>query len=1082
MPAFNISEQQILDLADNELVYKKGFSYYTAGRVRNFVFSPDKGLVNANVIGGLRYAVQLAFERDSAIRSYRCTCPSFTDFPGACKHVIAVLKAAQQKLPTAWTDPIVPNRVVEDLLEAFSNHDQDFPQEEVTLAVELQIIKGHRVSAQMQLKLGLQRLYVVKDLEQLISSIKTGQAIEFGKQFTFEPSRQSFKLEDQALMSMLQEMVEQHTALTEMQGPFYTTSLLCQKSLPLSGYYLTKFLDALKDKVFLCGISSANLIPTQVVRQGLPIEFSLQAQGQDLTLALESDEVPLQLTNDGSYYSYQHTIYQASSTQKDLLPPILRALRKGSSTNLLIPAAQKGFFASEALPMLGKLGQVSIAPSLEDKFNQEPLQASIYFDRAKDLGISARLEFHYGDTVINPFASNREISNPTLDSTMILIRSVDQERKILNILEQADFFVSKGQIHLEDDDKIFDFTVTWLPHLRPLAELYYSDQFKVKIRTSTTFSSQVRLDETLNVLEVSFQFNDIEQDELSDIFHSLQLKKKYHRLRDGSFLDLNQNELTSVADFLEYLDLDADDLNTKLLNLPKYRALYIDSFLRQANLPGVHRNKAFKELVQSILEPQDGEFEIPSELQHILRDYQKTGFKWLKTLASYGLGGILADDMGLGKTLQVLSFILSEKANAVGPALVIAPTSLIYNWQEEAKKFTPTLQVLVVEGTPQERHTQLSDMEEQWDLVVTSYPILRRDIDIFAKFKFSYCFLDEAQHTKNPQTLNAKSVQQIQAKGYFALTGTPIENSLSELWSLFNFIMPGYLLSHQEFRKKYEIPIIKGEDSKPLAELSRHVNPFILRRLKKDVLKELPDKIETLLSAPLTEDQKKLYLAYLQEAKGKIAQEIVTVGYNRSHMKILAALTRLRQICCHPAMFLENYAGESGKMLLLQEILTDALDSGHRVLLFSQFTTMLDIIQRHLISEGIEHFYLSGLTKASDRLRMANSFNAGLGKVFLISLRAGGTGLNLTGADMVIHYDPWWNPAVEEQATDRAHRIGQKNAVQVIKLITQGTVEEKINALQAKKKTLIDTVIQPGETMLSKLSEQELREIFDLNE
>ena len=696
------------------------------------------------------------------------------------------------------------------------------------------------------------------------------------------------------------------------------------------------------------------------------------------------------------------------------------------------------------------------------------------------MGITARLEFHYGATVINPFASTRETPNNSGDNTVILIRAVDQERKILNILEQADFIVSKGQIHLEDDDKIFEFTVTWLPQLRLLAELYYSDQFKVKIRTSTTFTGQVRLDETLNILEVSFQYNDIKQDELTDIFHSLRLKKKYHRLRDGSFLDLNQTELTSVAQLLDYLNLDADDLNTKLLNLPKYRAMYIDSFLRQANLPGVHRNKAFKQLVQSILEPQDGEFEIPMELQQVLRDYQKTGFKWLKTLASFGLGGILADDMGLGKTLQVLSFILSEKPNAPGPALVIAPTSLIYNWQEEAMKFTPTLQVLVVEGTPQERHTQLSNLEEQWDLVVTSYPILRRDIDKFAEFKFSYCFLDEAQHTKNPQTLNAKSVQQIQAKGYFALTGTPIENSLSELWSLFNFIMPGYLLSHQEFRKKYEIPIIKGEDPKPLAELSRHANPFILRRLKKDVLKELPDKIETLLSAPLTEDQKKLYLAYLQEAKGKIAQEIVTVGYNKSHMKILAALTRLRQICCHPAMFLENYTGESGKMLLLREILTDALDSGHRILLFSQFTTMLDIIQNHLNSEGIEHFYLSGLTKAADRLRMANSFNAGTGKVFLISLKAGGTGLNLTGADMVIHYDPWWNPAVEEQATDRAHRIGQKNAVQVIKLITQGTVEEKINALQAKKKALIDTVIQPGETMLSRLSEQELRELFDL--
>ncbi|GAB6152102.1 DEAD/DEAH box helicase [Desulfosporosinus burensis] len=1081
MPRFYISEQIIQDLADNDRVYKKGLSYYAAGRVYNFSFFPDKGLINASVIGGLRYIVQLAFEKDNSVRSYRCTCPAFKDYPGACKHVIAVLKTAQQKLPSAWTDPVVQSRVVDELLTVFANQRQETPYEELTLNVELQTLPSHRLSTHLQLRVGLQRLYVVKDIGQFLTALKSGRSLEFGKQFTLEPTRQTFKEEDRRLIAMLQEMNDQHSAIIEMQGPFYATTVLNQKLLPLTGYYLTKFLDALGDKVFSWSFEAPPPTPTQIIRHGLPIEFSLQSQGQDLALTLETEEMPLQLTDDGSYYVYQAKIHQASPNQKELLLPLLSALRQGSVTNIVIPAAQKELFASEALPLIGKLGPVIIDPVLEDKFNQESLQAKIYFDRSSDMGITARLEFHYGETIINPFSATRDTSNESTASDVILIRSVNQERMILNILEHADFIVSKGKIFLEDEDKIFDFTVNWLPQLRDLAELYYSDQFKLKIRTSTTFSGQVRLDETLDILEISFQYTDIEHNELSDIFHSLHLKKKYHRLRDGSFLDLNQPEMNAVAQLIENLDLKASDLNEKMLNLPKYRAMYIDSFLRQANLPGVQRNKAFKQLVQSILEPQDGGFEIPDELHHILRDYQKTGFQWLKTLSSYGLGGILADDMGLGKTLQVLAFILSAKLTAIAPALVIAPTSLIYNWQEEAKKFTPTLQVLVVEGNPQERQTQLSEIDDQCDLVVTSYPILRRDIDEFAKLDFSYCFLDEAQHTKNPQTLNAKSVQQIKAKSYFALTGTPIENSLSELWSLFNFIMPGYLLSHQDFRKKFVIPIIKGEDSNVLTELSRHINPFILRRLKKDVLKELPDKIETQLSASLTEEQKKLYLAYLQEAKGQIAQEIASVGFNKSHMKILAALTRLRQICCHPSMFIDNYTGESGKMLLLEEILTDALDSGHRVLVFSQFTTMLDIIQGHLISEGIEYFYLSGITKAAERLRMANSFNNGQGKVFLISLKAGGTGLNLIGADMVIHYDPWWNPAVEDQATDRAHRIGQTSAVQVIKLITQGTVEEKINALQVKKKTLIDSVIQPGETMLSKLSEKELRELFDLN-
>lgn len=1081
MPRFNLSEQIIMDLADNDHVYTKGLSYYKAGRVINFSFSPDKGLVTASVVGGLRYLVQLAFERDSSIRSYRCTCPAFTDYPGACKHVIAALKAAQQKLPTAWPVPIVQNHAVEELLAAFANHPQEILPEKLTLNVELRTNLSHRSSTQLQLKLGLQRLYVVKDIGQLLKAIKSGQSLEFGKQFTLEPTRQVFKEEDRAVISMLLEMFEQHSALTEMQGPYYSTTVLNQKYLTLTGYYLERFLDALGNKSFLWGLGSVPPEPTQIMRDGLPMEFSLQSVGQDLDLSLDNEEVPLQLTANGSYYAYKHKIYQASPTQKDLLPSIISALRKGTSAHIIIPSAQKEFFASEALPLIGKLGQVSVDPLLEDKFTYETLKAKIYFDRASEMGITAHIEFCYGDIIINPFASAREpINTPSVSSDAILIRSAQQERQILNILEQADFMVSKGKIHLEEDEKIFEFTVNWLPQLRNYAELYYSDQFKLKIRTSTAFSGHIRLDETLDILEISFQYSDLPPEELANIFDSLHLKKKYHRLRDGSFLDLTQPELTTVAELLDNLNLDGEDLNIKLVNLPKYRAMYIDSFLRQANLPGVQRNHAFKQLVQSILEPQDGEFEIPEELKTILRDYQKTGFKWLKTLASFGLGGILADDMGLGKTLQVLSFILSEKTTAKAPALVIAPTSLIYNWQEEAKKFTPTLRVLVVEGTPQERQALLTDLSAQWDLVVTSYPLLRRDIDEFSKLEFSYCFLDEAQHTKNPQTLNSKAAQQIKAKGYFALTGTPIENSLSELWSLFNFVMPGYLLSHQEFRKNYEIPIIKGEDSSRIKELSRHANPFILRRLKKDVLKELPDKIETQINAPLTEEQKKLYVAYLQEAKGKIAQEIATVGFNKSHLKILAALTRLRQICCHPSMFLENYTGESGKMMLLQELLTDALDSGHRILIFSQFTSMLDIIQSHLIAENIEHFYLSGSTKAAERLSMANSFNSGQRKLFLISLKAGGTGLNLTGADMVIHYDPWWNPAVEDQATDRAHRIGQNNAVQVIKLITQGTIEEKIHALQARKKTLVDSVIQPGETMISKLTEKELRELFDL--
>ncbi|CAA7602017.1 Superfamilies 1 and 2 helicase C-terminal domain protein [Acididesulfobacillus acetoxydans] len=1078
MPSLNIPDNIIFALASSRKAYEEGIAHYRAQTVRNFTFTPSTGEILAAVKDAFLYSVKVSLGHDGSIMSYGCNCLSYSDHTGACRHIVAVLKTAQKQLASQAPAPALQNRMVTELLASLANPREDIPRETVQVEVELDIPPRSIGTVRLQLRLGLRRLYLVKDFREFLTCVHKGKTLEFGRSFTYDPARHTFKPEDQKIITMLQEMWEQHIALVEMQGPYYTTTLFSQKMLPLRGYYLGKFLDALGDKVFQLATDSFPKQSTRINRSELPLEFALTPQNQSLALALKTEELPLQLTADGSFYLYRQQIYRVPVLQQETLPALLNALRQAPRSKLVVPPGQKESFASEALPLINRTGKLVVDSKLAGKFHQEDLVVKIYFDRPEDNGITARLEFHYGGKVINPFASAAS-GRTAGDEDFILIRAVEQERKILGILEQAAFTVSQGMIHLsDDDDGLFDFTLNCLPQLRDLADIYYSDEFKLKIRSATTFTGRVRLDENLDLLEVSFQYNDIAQDELADIFSSLRLKKKYHRLRDGSFLDLNQPELASVALLLDNLDLKPTDLHKQVLSLPKYRAMYIDSFLRQANLPGIQRNKAFKQLVQSILEPQDGEFEVPQPLRRTLREYQVTGFKWLKTLASFGLGGILADDMGLGKTLQVLSFILDQKGAQADPALVVAPTSLIYNWQQEAAKFVPDLKVLVIDGTPRERAAQLAGSGQQ-DLIVTSYPLLRRDIDKFAHLEFSYCFLDEAQHIKNPQTLNAKSVQRLQAKGYFVLTGTPIENSLSELWSLFNFVMPGYLLSHQEFRKKYEIPIVKGENPEPLSELSRHVNPFILRRLKKDVLRELPEKIETQLHASLTEPQKKIYLAYLQEARRDIAREIAAVGFEKSHIKILAALTRLRQICCHPAMFVEHYNGESGKMQLFREILGDALDSGHRILVFSQFTSMLEIIQDHLNTEKIEHFYLNGSTKAADRAQMAQAFNAGSGRVFLISLKAGGTGLNLTGADMVIHFDPWWNPAVEDQATDRAHRIGQTHAVQVIKLLTQGTVEEKVNALQAKKKALINAVIQPGETMLSKLSEQELRGLFD---
>ncbi len=836
-----------------------------------------------------------------------------------------------------------------------------------------------------------------------------------------------------------------------------------------------KILDIFKGDTVAATFFGHSYKNARIIEDKLPLHFSLTRSGEELCLDMKEGNNFISITEDGSYFLYKGDIYKIPKEQRTQLISLYNAFIRTKGNPISFGGNLRERLISEMFPALKELGDIDVDNSVEEQIYYEKLVPMVYFDRVND-GIGARVEFKYGEYLINPF--DGKVSNTY--NGKILARDVKLEKDIMAFFENGEFSVERGKIYLEDEEKIYDFIYELLPRLQEIADVYYSEDFKnIKISRSRSFSGGVRLNPDSDLLEFSFQLDGVEPNELEDIFSAIKLKKKYHRLKDGSFIPLDNSELDSAVQLVENLELGMPDFKDGIISMPKHRALYIDNYLRDSELKGVERNRGFKQLVQNVLEPQDMDFEVPDELKHILRDYQKIGFKWLKTLAVYGFGGILADDMGLGKTLQVITFVMSEREKKGKPSLVVAPTSLIYNWLDEIQKFAPSLNAVVISGMPKEREQQLKDFDNV-DFVITSYPLIRRDIKFYEKKKFAFCFLDEAQHIKNPNTINAKNVKQINADGYFALTGTPIENSLTELWSVFDYVMPGYLFGHNKFVKKFESPIVKSGDEAALKDLGRQIRPFVLRRMKRDVLKELPPKIETKMSAEMTSEQKKIYAAYLQQVKRDLASELKQNGFEKSQIKILAMLTRLRQICCHPALFIDNYEGESGKFDLLKEILDDAFESGHRVLLFSQFTTMLGIIRLELESQGIEHFYLDGSTKVQDRGAMVREFNEGKAKIFLISLKAGGTGLNLTGADMVIHFDPWWNPAVEDQATDRAYRIGQMNTVQVFKLITKGTIEEKIFELQQKKKEMIDAVIKPGETMLSKMTESEIKALFEM--
>ena len=485
------------------------------------------------------------------------------------------------------------------------------------------------------------------------------------------------------------------------------------------------------------------------------------------------------------------------------------------------------------------------------------------------------------------------------------------------------------------------------------------------------------------------------------------------------------------------------------------------------------------------LDKENGEedIQIPSILDNTLRYYQKTGYKWLKTLDNYKFGGILADDMGLGKTIQMLSIIVGyvEEEKQRKTSIVICPSSLTLNWQNEAQKFSTNLKTLVIKGSAEERKKQISEIQK-YDLVITSYDLLKRDIEEYKekKYEFKYAIADEAQYLKNSNTQNAKAVKEITAETKYALTGTPIENSLAELWSIFDFIMPGYLFGYKKFKTEFETPIIKDNSTSAMKKLKMLIEPFVLRRTKKQVLTELPEKTITVLNNQMKEEQEKIYLTYLAQAKKDVKETIQINGLERSHIQVLAALTRLRQICCHPSLFIKNYKSGSSKLEQCIEIIKDAVEAEHKILLFSGYTSMFELIEEELNQNGIKYFKLTGATKVDERIRMVDEFNENKDiKVFLISLKAGGTGLNLTGADMVIHYDPWWNASAENQATDRAYRIGQKNNVQVYKLITKNSIEEKIYELQQRKSQLIDNVLDTKVSFISRLSKEDILKLFD---
>ncbi len=560
-------------------------------------------------------------------------------------------------------------------------------------------------------------------------------------------------------------------------------------------------------------------------------------------------------------------------------------------------------------------------------------------------------------------------------------------------------------------------------------------------------------------MSMKLNIEGVDSNEYRELFSSYKNNNRLYRMKNGAYLDLKDNDLEQAFKLIDILNIYNDFDNMKI---PNNKAIYLEKLIEDEDLSFVNGSKYVSNVVKKFDKVKSKNYEIPKDLNATLRDYQVSGFEFFKTLSDYQFGGILADEMGLGKTIQTIAFLLSNKDKK---SIVITPTALIYNWKNELEKFAPTLKVRLLHAAKSEREKILDNIDND-DVILTTYTTYKNDIDKYKNISFDYCIIDEAQNIKNPDAIITKAIKNVNAKVRFALTGTPIENNLMELWSIFDFIMPGYLYNKSKFKS------IFVNNDKNIIELKNLIKPFILRRTKKEVITELPDKIEQKIIIDLEKEHKRAYKGYVNLITRKIKEN------NQDNITVFSYLTKLRQLCLSPELMVKNYQGKNSKLDVLINIINDSSDE--KILVFSQFTKVLEVIGKRLNEENISYSYLDGKTSAKDRVKLVEEFNTNNNKVFLISLKAGGTGLNLTSANIVVHFDPWWNPAVEDQASDRAHRIGQKNVVNVIKLIAKDTAEERVINLQETKKELIEDVINGNLDNSSTLKNLYKDDIIDL--
>lgn len=1059
--------------------------------------------IRSKVRGKEVYDVHVKVEKGE-IEDVSCDCPDYYEHYGTCKHILATAiefsnnenyvrifsgdieqKQTDMQLYNKYQKREEKYREFKQLINNFyptheetneSNKTKFIPH---SVKIEPKLIyNSYLKTLKMEVKIGDKQLYKIKNLVEFYDRMQKKKFYRYGTKLEFVHEEEAFDENSITLLQYILKYAEIIKYANEATNSYtYYGKTMENSYITISNTGMDELFDVLEGKEVI--LQKENIEKKILFLKQTPdIKFEIKEENEKEYALIPNIDVYEYDVIEGRkaiYFFMQNILYKCDDNFKETLK-LLQTFRENFTNQIVFPKEEVPKLFSVVFPKVrDKIDIENLNEEEIKKYIPKELFVKVYLDYNEQNFITADIRFIYEDKEFNPL----------LEQEMDFARDVAKEDEVLEIFKNTGFMleVEKARLILVNENLIYNFLSSDIETYMKKFEVLATDNFKKKeIKEPKIGSLGVRIEN--NLLSVDFSNLDFEPSELKEIMQKYHLKKKYHRLKDGSFITLEKNETIELLDSMTNgLDINFKELEKGEVKLPIYRSLYLDRMLENIKGTVITKNENYKEIVSKVENKElNEEINLPKNLNASLRSYQKVGYKWLKVLDNYGFGGILADDMGLGKTIQLLAVILDYVQNEkkTKPSIVVCPSSLSLNWQNEIKKFTPDLTSLVIHGNADERKKQLKRIPK-YNIVITSYDLLKRDIETYKELNYEFKFIiaDEAQYIKNNNTQNAKAIKEINANTKYALTGTPIENSLSELWSIFDFIMPGYLFGYRKFKELYEMPIVKDEDNVAMRKLKMLIEPFILRRIKGEVLTELPDKTITVLNNEMEEEQQKIYMSYMQNARSEMMQEINANGFEKSQIKILALLMRLRQICCHPALFLSDYKAESSKLNQCIEVIKDAVDSGHKILLFSSYTGMFPLIEEKLKKEKIEYSKLTGQTKVGERIKLVDEFNEDEHKkVFLISLKAGGTGLNLIGADMVIHYDPWWNISAENQATDRTYRIGQKKNVQVYKLITKNSIEEKIYELQERKSKLIDNVLSTNETFLNKLSKEEIMELF----